>query len=85
MVPAAFYAWRRQYSSEALWAILYAMFWIFGLSWITPYALVTVGNNKWLTRDVKRKRGSLRRGRLMLHLFRRAAYATVHTLAVRRF
>lgn len=83
-VPALFYAWRRSFSSEALWSILYAMFWIFGLSWITPYALITVGNNKWLTRDVNRKKGTLRRGRLMLYLFRRAAFSTVHTLAVKR-
>lgn len=55
-LPAAFYAWRRSFSSEALWAILYSVFWIFGLSWIAPYALVTAGNSNWLTRDINNKK-----------------------------
>ena len=62
-------------SSEALWAILYSMFWIFGLSWITPYALVTVGNSKWLTRDVAPKKRTLRwPRRLMLQFSRRSGF-----------
>ena len=55
-VPAIFYAWRRRFSTEALWAILYTMFWIFGLSWIAPYALFTAGNSNWLTRDLDKKK-----------------------------
>jgi hyaluronan synthase len=72
-VPAAFYAWRRSFSSEALWAILYSMFWIFGLSWIAPYALITAGNNKWLTREADKGTQRTRRLRLMLAFLRRAA------------
>ncbi len=53
-VPAAFYALRR-YDSNALWAIPYNMFCIFALSWIIPYAIFTVGNNGWLTREIKEK------------------------------
>jgi hypothetical protein len=26
------------------------LFWLAGLAWISPYALLTAGNNKWLTR-----------------------------------
>jgi hyaluronan synthase len=55
-IPAAFYLWRRRFSSEALWAIFYSVFWIFGLSWIAPYALVTAGNSQWLTRDLNGKK-----------------------------
>ncbi len=53
--PALFYLWRRQGSSEAIWALLYSMYWTMFLSWITPYALFTPGNSKWLTRDLVRK------------------------------
>ncbi|MCI0499172.1 MAG: glycosyltransferase family 2 protein [Planctomycetales bacterium] len=73
-VPAAFYAWRRNFSSEALWAILYSMFWIFGLSWIAPYALVTAGNNKWLTREADKRTRRMRWGRLALYYLKRAAF-----------
>lgn len=54
-IPALFYLWRRRVDSEALWAILYSIYWIFGLSWITPYALCTAGNSRWLTRDKGRE------------------------------
>ena len=61
-IPAAFYAWRRQFSTEAFWAILYSLFWMVGLSWIAPYALITAGNSNWLTRDLNRSdRHPLRR------------------------
>jgi hyaluronan synthase len=53
-VPAAFYASRR-YSSDALWAIAYTVFWIFALSWIIPYAIFTAGNGRWLTREIDKK------------------------------
>ena len=54
-IPAAFYAWRRRFGTEALMAIPYSLFWIFGLSWIAPYALFTAANSNWLTRDLQRK------------------------------
>lgn len=59
-IPAAFYAWRRNLSTEALWAIAYTVFWIFGLSWIAIYALLTPGNSKWLTRDLEKNKQSQR-------------------------
>lgn len=74
-ISAAFYAWRRSFNSEALWAILFSMFWIFGLSWIAPYALFTAGNSNWLTRDVEKKKNALRWPKmLVLQLSRRAAF-----------
>jgi hyaluronan synthase len=50
--PALFYLWQRQVSSEAILALLYSMYWTLFLSWITPYALFTPGNSKWLTREL---------------------------------
>ena len=51
-VSAIFYAVRHR-SSNALWAYAYSIFWIVGLSWITPYALMTARNGKWLTREIR--------------------------------
>ncbi len=48
-IPGAFYALKYR-SSNALWAFAYSLFWLTGLAWISPYALITAGNNKWLTR-----------------------------------
>ncbi len=52
LIPAVFYFIRR-FNTDALWAIPYGIFWVFGLSWITIYALCTAGNDKWLTREIK--------------------------------
>lgn len=52
LIPASFYFIRR-FNTDALWAIPYGIFWVFGLSWITMYSLCTVGNDKWLTREIK--------------------------------
>jgi hyaluronan synthase len=49
--PALFYAARRK-TSDALYAFSYAVFWLLSLSWITPYAIFTAANGKWLTRDL---------------------------------
>lgn len=41
----------RKYNiGEALWAYPYSIFYLFGLFWITPFAIVTVKNGGWLTR-----------------------------------
>jgi hyaluronan synthase len=50
-VPAAFYALRR-HDSNALWAFAHNIFWMVGLSWITPYSLFTCHKDRWLTRDI---------------------------------
>ena len=60
LMPAAFYAWRRNFSAEVLLAIPCSLLWIFGLSWIAPYALVTAANSNWLTRDMNKKKRPLR-------------------------
>jgi len=49
--PAVFYALRRK-TSDALYAFSYSVFWLFGLSWITPYAILTAANGNWLTRNL---------------------------------
>lgn len=51
IIPGSFYALKYR-SSNALWAFAYSLFWLAGLAWISPYALLTVGNNKWLTRTL---------------------------------
>ncbi len=50
-VPAVFYALRRK-TSDALYVFAYAAFWLLGLCWITPYAMLTPANGKWLTRNL---------------------------------
>jgi hyaluronan synthase len=49
--PAVFYALRRK-TSDSLYAFAYAALWLFGLCWITPYAMLTPANGKWLTRNL---------------------------------
>jgi hypothetical protein len=49
--PAVFYALRRK-TSDALYAFAYAALWLLGLCWITPYAMLTAANGKWLTRNL---------------------------------
>lgn len=50
-ISALFYA-HRYHSSEALWAFGYGVFHFCALAWITPYALFTVQQTGWLTRDL---------------------------------
>lgn len=48
-VPAILYA-KNESISKSVYAFLYGIFSLFCLSWIPIYALLTVTNNKWLTR-----------------------------------
>lgn len=42
----------KQYNfKEALWAYPYSIFYLFGLFWIAPFAILTVKNGGWLTRQ----------------------------------
>lgn len=50
-VPAVFYVIRRK-NSDALWSYAYGLFWLVALWWITPWSIITMGNGKWLTRDL---------------------------------
>lgn len=59
VIPGFFYVLRRKFCTEALWAIFLPIFWIFGLWWITPYAIITAGNSKWLTREVVSTSGGI--------------------------
>ena len=52
-LSAMLYAVKRR-SSECLMAYLYGIFWLIGLSWITPFALLTPHRSGWLTRQIKK-------------------------------
>ena len=49
--PVLFYA-KRHGISESVWAYTYSILYTFGLFWIMPYAIVTVGKRGWLTREL---------------------------------
>ncbi len=51
LFPAIVY-WLKYKNSNGFWAFPYGILWIFSLSWITPYALLTPHKNGWLTRDL---------------------------------
>jgi len=48
-LPAAIYAWKSGRVSSML-AFVYGFFFFTALTWIKPYALVTLHNSRWLTR-----------------------------------
>jgi hyaluronan synthase len=50
-VPMIFYTIRRR-NSDALWSYAYGLFWLVALWWITPWSIITMGNGKWLTREL---------------------------------
>jgi hyaluronan synthase len=50
-IPAAVYFIRHR-STNALWSFPYGIFWLVGLSWITPYAILTPHKMGWLTRNL---------------------------------
>jgi hyaluronan synthase len=50
-IPAAFFALRYR-DSNALWSYLYGFFWLAGLWWINPYAILTAHKDRWLTREI---------------------------------
>jgi hyaluronan synthase len=54
-IPAIFYSIRHK-SSESLWAYAYGLFWLVALWWITPWSIITMGNGKWLTRELPQAR-----------------------------
>lgn len=64
IAPAALYYWRHRHS-DALLAFLYGVIWCFALSWITPYASMSLRKTGWLTRQKSpsfvAKKGSWRR------------------------
>lgn len=48
-IQMLFYS-RRYSFKDALWAYPYSVFYLFGLFWISPFAIATVKNGGWLTR-----------------------------------
>jgi hyaluronan synthase len=54
-IPVIFYSLRHR-SSEALWAYAYGLFWLVALWWIAPWAIITMSNGKWLTRELPQTR-----------------------------
>lgn len=51
-IPALFYYIKYSNLKDSLLAYTYGVFYAFSLFWITPYAIATAGNNKWLTRQL---------------------------------
>lgn len=50
-IQALFYATKRN-PRQAVWAYSYSIVFMFGLFWITPYAIATAGKGGWLTREL---------------------------------
>ena len=42
--------YRNERDSDWIWLFLYQFFWVTCLSWIIPYAALTLRNTGWLTR-----------------------------------
>lgn len=53
IIPAMIYA-RRYSVTKSLYAFAYGIFSVFCLSWIPLYSVLTVGNDKWMTRERRR-------------------------------
>ena len=53
IIPAMIYA-RRYSVRKSVYAFVYGIFSIFCLSWIPLYSVLTVGNDKWMTRESRR-------------------------------
>jgi hyaluronan synthase len=51
-IPAIFYGYRRR-STDAIWSVAYSFFWVSALFWINAYSIVTIQNDKWMTREAK--------------------------------
>jgi hyaluronan synthase len=49
-LTVAFIYYRNERDSDWIWLLVYEFFWIFCLSWIMPFALLTLRNTGWLTR-----------------------------------
>ncbi|MBU2550921.1 MAG: glycosyltransferase family 2 protein, partial [Proteobacteria bacterium] len=60
LFPGIFYIMRHR-SSNFLYAFPYSIFWMFGLSWISLYALFTPQKSAWLTRDLPQTQMQTRR------------------------
>jgi hypothetical protein len=55
VTPGLFYVIRYR-SGNAVWAAAYSCFWVFGLSWIGFYAVLTPHKTRWLTRGLVKDR-----------------------------
>ncbi len=54
ILPAVVHQWRHGGWFGWRWAIPYSFFWLFGLSWISLWGLLTAPNSGWLTRGMPR-------------------------------
>jgi len=52
VLPAVVHQWRYGGWFGWCWAIPYSFFWLFGLSWITLWGLLTAPRSAWLTREL---------------------------------
>jgi hyaluronan synthase len=53
-LAAIIYAWKFK-TFASLWAFIYGFYFLISLSWIGPYALITLHKAGWLTRQIKSK------------------------------
>lgn len=51
-VPVAIYQFRERGPFGLVWGVAYCFFWVFALSWITLWGLLTAGRSGWLTREL---------------------------------
>ncbi|WP_428564522.1 MAG: glycosyltransferase family 2 protein [Solidesulfovibrio sp. DCME] len=57
-VPAVTYQFRERGAFGLIWGVAYCFFWVFALSWITLWGLVTAARSGWLTRDLETPAGA---------------------------
>jgi hyaluronan synthase len=51
-IPATIYQFRQRGFFGVVWGVAYCFFWVFALSWITLWGLLTATRSGWLTRDL---------------------------------
>lgn len=56
IIPSMVYFLRHRTSFGFLWALPYTLYWMFFLSWISLWGILTATNSGWLTRDLPKKK-----------------------------
>jgi len=64
--------YRNERDSDWIWLLAYEFFWIISLSWVMPYAALSLRNTGWLTRGnvtkPKRRYGTKAKGVIAVRL-----------------
>lgn len=56
IIPSLVYFLRHRTSFGFLWVLPYTLYWMFFLSWISLWGILTAANSGWLTRDLPKKK-----------------------------